>query len=153
MQLLLVRHAHALEGEPDETRRLSVRGWRQVRTVGGFLQRRKLVTARECWHSPLVRAGETARGLAEHLEFNRLRTVDGLLPEDDPRIFARVLARTRRSVLVVGHEPHLSALASLLLAGAPEPALIALRKGAVAALERERGRYRLLWLADPALMG
>lgn len=150
MEIYLIRHAHAEDGADDAARPLSVKGRRQIRGMAAFLKRGDLVPAREFWHSPLVRARDTANLLGNQLGGDvKLVKVAGLESAADPVIMARQLQKLRRSVAVVGHEPHLSALATLLLTGRTEPPVIVLRKCAVAALERADSGWTLRWLVSP----
>lgn len=153
MQIYLIRHAHALEGKDDALRPLSKKGRKQIRQIAAFLRHNDILGTREIWHSPLVRARETAKRLVKHLGMRaKLVQVDGLLHEDEPAIMARRLNTVRRPVAVVGHEPHLSALASILVAGKPQPPLFVLKKGAVLALEKHQGRWAVRWQASPEIV-
>src|SRR4051812_31533375 len=117
MQIYLVRHAHAIDGEDDDARPLSAKGRKQIRHVAGFLRWNEMLATREFWHSPAVRAQDTAERFAARLKTKaKLREVTGLRNEDNPAIMAKRLKTLRRSVALFGHEPHLSALASLLVA-------------------------------------
>ena len=150
MTIYLIRHAHAVEGEDDARRPLSDKGRRQIRTMARFLRRSGRLETREFWHSPLVRARDTASLLAAAMKADvRLVEVSGIEPYADPAVLAARLKRLRRSVAVVGHEPHLSTLATLLLLGRAEQPVLVLKKGAVAALERKDGRWRLRWQVSP----
>jgi len=150
MEIYIIRHAHAVAGEDDAIRPLSVKGRRQIKELAAFLQRGRGLKAREVWHSPLVRAQETAERLVDRLGSSaRLVETGELKPETDPAILARRLGKVRRPVAVVGHEPHLSALLTLLLTGRTRPAAVVLEKGAVAALERTGRRWALRWLVSP----
>jgi phosphohistidine phosphatase len=62
------------------------------------------------------------------------------------------LNQRRRPVAVVGHEPHLSALASALIAGKSQPALVLLKKCAVLALERDGRRWVVRWQLSPDVL-
>ncbi|MDB6128220.1 MAG: sixA, partial [Verrucomicrobia bacterium] len=138
----MIRHAHAIEGKDDATRPLSKRGKAQTRVMGRFLEAARILGAEEFWHSPLVRSRDTAELLAKHLtQRAKISEVPGLLHDDDPAIMAKRLGKTRKPVAVVGHEPHLSALASLMVAGKPNPPLFELKKCAVMALVRSEGRW------------
>jgi phosphohistidine phosphatase len=153
MTIYLIRHAHALEGEDDAARPLSKRGRTQVRQMGRFLRRTGSLASGEFWHSPLVRARDTAGLLAKKLKRRiKLVEVKGLLHSDNPAVMAKRLGRVRRPVAVVGHEPHLGALLSLLVTGSARPARFELDKSAVAALERTKNRWTLRWLATPRLI-
>ena len=109
--------------------------------------------------SPLVRAEQTAQivrdGLARPGE---LVTANTLVPEAHPYLFLEELAskhRTRASVMVVGHEPHLSSFVSMVVSGDPS-GLIHLKKGALcklrlASLDGTRCGW-LEWLMTPDQM-
>lgn len=150
MLIHLIRHAHALDGDDDVHRPLSAKGRRQAARMGRWLKRQRLIEAREVWHSPLVRAVATAEILARHLGGKRrLIVVDGAEGGAPPALLARRLAKVRHPVALVGHEPHLSALATLLIAGRDHPPVVTLRKGAVLALERTGRRWAVRWLVAP----
>lgn len=138
MLLALVRHgpagdraAWAAEGRPDAERPLTEDGRRKTRrAMKGLcvlLRTVHLVAA-----SPLLRARQTADIL--HKRFPRARRAERaeLMPSAGPREAARWLGTLKSgTVAVVGHEPHLSALAALLLAGRREPFTL-LKKAGVA---------------------
>jgi phosphohistidine phosphatase len=150
MQIYLIRHAHALDGDVDELRPLSAKGRRQIRTMAAHLRRTGLLRTKEFWHSPLVRARDTARLLVEGMRLRAMLVeTGGLEPEADPTPTARTLARLRRPVAVVGHEPHLSALATRLLGGRAGEPMIVMKKGAVLALERTGKLWAVRWLVSP----
>ncbi len=154
MKLYLVRHAHALSDAEDPTRPLSPKGREAAQQIARWLRRHAGPDVAEIWHSPLVRARETAELFAEGLRLKaHRREVPGLLPEDPPAAMAAALARHGDSVMIVGHEPHLSTLAGLLL-GVPEGGGVEFKKGAVACFERIlRGApWTLLWHVNPALV-
>ena len=103
--------------------------------------------------SPLVRAIETAEILSAVYERERV-VIDELRPESpygDLARWARQHAK-KEVVAVVGHEPHLSGLASWLLAGA-STSFIDLKKGAACLLEIEdtaaEASAMLLWSVTP----
>ena len=119
--------------------------------MAAWLRRGKLFEAREVWTSPLVRARVTAEFLVAGLSGKRkLTIVTGLEPAANPAAMAKRLHAVRRPVAVVGHEPHLSALATLLLVGPRAAPAVVLKKGAVLALERTGRHWAVRWLAGPA---
>ena len=145
--LYLVRHAQAVDGDDDDARALSPEGRAQVRRLAAFLGASGGMEPAEIWHSPLVRASETAALLAGALGLRvPLRKVAGLRPGDDPGAMAARL-QSPLSIALVGHEPNLSALASLLVAGRAVPAVFHLGKCAVLALERTRPGNAACWMA------
>src|SRR6478609_8068403 len=153
MKIYLVRHAHALDGKDDDIRPLSGRGRKQIRHVAAFFRDNGRLAAREFWHSPLVRARDTAQQLVSELGRRvKLVEVAGLRPEDKPAVLAKRLNALRRPVAVVGHEPHLSALASLLVAGKPRPVLFEFKKCAVVCLEKTGRHWVVRWQVAPGLL-
>jgi phosphohistidine phosphatase len=153
MQIYLIRHAHAVEATEDPKRPLSKRGHKQTRRLGRFLRKSDALGTVEIWHSPLARSVDTARDIVEELGRRiRLVQVDALEGGDDPAIMADRLKTRRSSIALVGHEPHLSALASLLVAGVAEPPRFHFKKSAAVALERGDGTWAVRWQISPELL-
>ncbi|MBX3750568.1 MAG: histidine phosphatase family protein [Opitutaceae bacterium] len=154
MELYLIRHAHALEAAFDEIRPLSPRGRKQIRALARWLRGTDAFAPREYWHSHLLRAADTAALLAARLRSRApRRTVKGLAPWDDPALIADRLGRHRQSLALVGHEPHLSALASLLVTGRTHPPVFICKKCSVLALERIESRWLVRWQVSADLLG
>lgn len=151
MLLYLIRHAQAEDGEDDFARPLSAKGRRQVRQMAAFLRRAGLFEAKEIRFSPLLRARDTARLFARELK-GGIRVIEtaALKPFADPAVAARRLRREQKPVAVVGHEPHLSSLATLLLGGERDEPRVVLKKCAVLALERTGRHWAARWLVSPA---
>ena len=153
MNLYLLRHAHAVDAADDPERPLSARGREQVRTLAAFLKRSDALVTREIWHSPLARSGETAELLIKKLGIKaKLVEIDGLQPEDDPLLLAQRLKARQQSLAIVGHNPQLNPLVSLLVSGATEPSRFILRKCAIVALERTDGVWTVRWQISPELL-
>jgi len=153
MHLYLIRHAHALDGDDDARRPLSAKGRKQVRALGRFLRDARAFEAEEIWHSPLRRAGETATLLAKRLKSKaRLVRVAGLRPADAPDSILKKLNDLRHPVAVIGHEPHLSALASLLVVGESVPPRFVLKKCAALRLDHVDGVWAVRWHVSPELV-
>jgi phosphohistidine phosphatase len=152
--LYLVRHAHALDGDEDFSRPLSERGRAQVVALARFLRGRGAFQPREVWHSPLRRAQETAQLLVEQLDLRAARTeMPDLRPEDEPAAVARRLKLVRHPLAIVGHEPHLSALASLLVLGTTQRPAFVMKKCGVLALEPAGPLWLVHWQLTPELLG
>ena len=163
MPIYLVRHAHAVTEKENPSRPLSERGRDEVRRLADFFRSNALFQPTQIWHSPLVRARETAERLRVGLMIDApLVEVPGLLVEDDPHEISARLATLDSSigVALVGHEPHLSALATLLMRGKPKPTAVEMKKGAILALKRTEhvhkktgdSRWVALWLVVPELI-
>jgi len=153
MHLYLIRHANALDGDDDAARPLSAKGRKQCRNLGRFLRDAGAFEAVEIWHSPLRRARETSALLAKHLKTKaKLTAVSGLLPDDAGDSIIRKLGGARRTLAVVGHEPHLSALASLLVAGRAAPQCFVFKKCAALRLDRIGRGWAVRWQISPELI-
>lgn len=144
MKLYLMRHSHALADKDDARRTLSPEGRETTRNVGAFFRANgALAEVHAVWHSPMLRARETAEWLVKEMGIDALRVeTPGLLPEDDPAAMADRLERLDQTVLIVGHEPQLSALATLLVRGKVKPVGFDFKKSAVMALEKSGGRHK-----------
>ena len=153
MHLYLIRHAHALDGDNDSARPLSPKGRKQIRRLADLLLRTGAFEAGEIWHSPLRRAHESAGLLAKRLKLGtKLKEVTGLTPDDAVDRIAAKLGDLRRPVAVVGHEPHLSALASLLVAGQAAPPRFKLKKGAMLRLDHAEEGWVVRWHISPEVI-
>lgn len=164
MQLYLIRHADAVAEQENALRPLSPRGRAECQRLVTFFQRNGALHPAQLWHSPLARALETARLLAGGLKLDAaLVETPGLLPEDDPVEIVNRLEEmdTKMDLALVGHEPHLGALATLLVRGKLRPVGFEVKKGAVLAFapaggvhkKSGRRRWQALWHVDPALLG
>ena len=154
MSLYVIRHAHALDAEEDPVRPLSKRGRKQVRALAKFLARTEGLPVAEIWHSPLARSRQTAELLAESLGLDaRLVELPSLDCDEDPAILAESLRERRESLAIVGHEPHLSGLLSLLVAGAAHPPRFVVKKCAAVALARVEGVWAVRWQLSPDILG
>ena len=120
MRLVLVRHAHADPGDPDELRRLSPVGREQARVLGERLagERPDAVLA-----SPLLRARETAVEIARAAGLEAL-VDDRLAPgatADGVREAATAATAAGGTVVVVGHQPDCGEIAAELTGGPAPP--------------------------------
>ena len=153
-QLFLIRHAQAVEVTVSPTRPLSLKGRRQAALLARFLKRNGALDIAEMWHSPLVRSVETAGILGRDLGLKApCLEVAGIEPFDAPGPTAERIAAFGRNLAVVGHEPHLSALAGVLLGHTKATGPIEMKKGACLALERTPESWRICWLITPKLLG
>lgn len=150
MRLFLLRHAEAEAFDPlggDEGRRLTAQGRaRLTRAAPAFSALLSAVSL--VLHSPFVRAAETAELACEALNHSPQRApCEALVPEAPlQQIFEVLEQREASQVLLVGHNPHLSLLASGIL-NAREGAM-QLSRGSLMALEVPHLRYpgTLEWL-------
>lgn len=158
MNIYLIRHADALpidmnQVTSDEERPLSEEGLAQVARLAGAIKRLD-VPIDAVLTSPLKRAEQAARGLAEHLKLNNVdvRECNDLAPGGSSKRVAKLLRKVNaQHVLVVGHEPDLGRHAAFLIGG--KRARIEFAKGGMALILSEdpprRGTGALLWMLTP----
>ena len=156
-RLFLLRHGialpHGTPGVGDDDRPLTPEGERQVGEVAAGLKRLKIEPDRIVT-SPLPRARRTAEITADVLGRTKLlENSDIMKPGSSPRAIRDWLgAAADSNLMLVGHNPSLSALLAILV-GLPEGApAFDLKKGGVAALRSDdRGGYQVHWLATPKM--
>ncbi|HEU5070414.1 MAG TPA: phosphohistidine phosphatase SixA [Verrucomicrobiae bacterium] len=164
MQLLLLRHGIAVEpGTPgyarDSERPLTPEGRRKTRQIARALAQLKL-RPEVILTSPYVRAHQTAEIIAVTLRRKKqLHLCAPLAGGGDPKQLIAAINRQHgdaESVMLVGHEPDLSQLASWLITGAADGAALELKKGGLCLLEAETLRAgrcaRLRWLLPPRIL-
>jgi phosphohistidine phosphatase len=151
MLLYLVQHGRAKDREEDPDRPLTDEGRTEVEAVMLLMMRFGAITAPRVLHSGKLRAGETAQIIATKIDAES-EAVEDLDPDSDPAIWAGRLEETRMDTLLVGHMPHLSRLASLVLCGNPEASLVEFANGGVVCLHYDDGHWALRWSIPPSLV-
>ena len=116
MKVVLVRHAEASPGDPDELRTLTPAGHEQARRLGAQL-RADGIQPDAVLTSPLLRARETAAGL----ELGRPVPLDELSPGATAEDVKAAIAGRGETVVVVGHQPDCSRITAALRGGAEPP--------------------------------
>lgn len=161
--LYLMRHGIAVEPDvpafaDDSLRPLTAVGERKIRRFAKALRRLNLE-----WDvlltSPFARAFRTAEIIADVFQNEPpLEVCNDLAPSGDAEaIFLHLRRRhpSAESVLLLGHEPYLSTLASVLLTGQSRLPLT-FKKGGLCKLSVPRWRYHpgatLDWLFPPSLL-
>jgi len=163
MNLYILRHGIAADAgagfEHDSERPLTSEGerklWRITEAMAALELSFDLILS-----SPYLRARQTAEIVAESLDAEKLLELcDELTPDGSAEELVRVINGRKPqpdSVLLVGHEPYLSELVSLLITGATRCS-VALKKGglcklAVASL-KAGNCAELEWLLTPKQLG
>ncbi|MDP3636836.1 MAG: histidine phosphatase family protein [Azonexus sp.] len=113
MELLLWRHAEAEDGEDDLKRRLTERGEKQARLMAKWIREHQPKDLRIIV-SPAVRTRQTAEALKLPFEIERKIAPEACV---SALIAASGWPQASGAVLIVGHQPSLGCMASLLLAG------------------------------------
>jgi phosphohistidine phosphatase len=160
MKVLLIRHAiaedqdtFARSGAPDEKRPLTDEG-RELMRAGAHGLKRIAKEINVIATSPLTRAQQTAEIVAEAFPSALRETTEAMTPEARYPAFLEWLGskRQRKCVAAVGHEPHISGLASWLLGS--DRVILAMKKGSVLLLEFDDeirpGAAQLRWFLTPA---
>ena len=118
MRIFLVRHGEAVPEEDagsDRDRWLSARGREAARVLGRLLREQR-VEPDAIVSSPLPRAVQTAELLATSLDFLApIASLRCLEPAAHPRVASTAIAAAGEIVLVVGHEPSISAIGAYLM--------------------------------------
>jgi phosphohistidine phosphatase len=154
MLLYLMRHGLAEEPTPDGedgARKLTPEGVDKIRKAAIGLRSAGFVIEM-ILASPIARAQETAELVAREFERLKPRIVPELTTGAAPAGALDALGRLQlpENALAIGHEPTLSRLASLMLAGSSESIDIKLKPGSVIALEFDdrigKGAAKLRWM-------
>ncbi len=125
MEILLWRHAEAEDSNPDMSRELTLKGKKQAEKTAAFLRLHLPQDAR-ILVSPATRTRQTVAAYTDQYT---------LAPTLAPGASAHSILQAARwpnaegTVLIVGHQPTLGAVAALLL-GSAEPSL-SIKKGAL----------------------
>lgn len=163
MKLYLLRHGIAVERRPgrsDAQRRLTPRGRRRMQRIARAMSLAG-IRVDAIYTSPLPRAAQTAAIVTAALDAPDPVESPALAPGGAVAALLQEIARQHRrpgaGVLLVGHEPDLSRLASRLVTGAPN-GVLRLRKGGFCRLDVPDDRLRygrcatLEWLVAPRLL-
>lgn len=153
MRVFLVQHGEATPEAENPARPLTDRGQEEVRRVAQHAAALGLQVA-EIRHSGKLRARQTAEIFAEHLRpAHGIRQADGLAPGDDPARAEAEVQAASEPLMLVGHLPHLSRLASLLLVGDPGKDIIQFRNGGIVCLVKVEGCWLIQWILTPESAG
>ena len=125
MQLILWRHAEAVDDIPDSARRLTGKGEKQAEKMAVFLSSH-LPPAVRILVSPAKRAQQTALALTKDFIIEP-NIAPGASPE--AILHAAGWPDEKGSVLIFGHQPTLGEVAALLLTDTPTA--FSIKKGAV----------------------
>jgi phosphohistidine phosphatase len=141
MQLLLIRHADAGDADPalwpdDSLRPLTEKGRKRQQRVAKRLKKHGL-TPTLLLSSPWLRAWQTAQLTAEFANGPAPAACPALAADPSLRLLAAAIGRPPRDgiVALVGHEPWLGQLASLLLTGDARRMTISFPKSGVLGLD------------------
>lgn len=159
MNLYLIRHAIAEEESPsgeDSQRELTDKGAKKMRLIAKGL-RTLGVEFDLILSSPYIRAVQTAEILSEVFKKKKFVLSNHLMPAGDMDLLIAEINEkyTVDSLAIVGHEPYLSGLVSLLTAGGA-PVEMTFKKGSVCYLSTDdlhhTRKATLEWLLTPGVL-
>jgi len=150
MRLYLVRHAGACDKAVDPERHLTEKGHADAKALATSIARLQL-TVHAIWHSGLARALQTAEAMALAVEsVQGLVEHCGLDSEDPVKPIAKEIEQINQDLMIVGHEPFLSKLASRLVTGKKKLDLVDLDKPSILCLDDHGARqWKIQWLLNP----
>ncbi len=151
MYLYLVQHAEAKSKDQDSKRGLTEKGLADIKKVSAHAARRTPFEVGVVTHSGKARAEQTATILAEQWEPHAgVIPVNDLDPTADPSIWGERLSLMDNDTMLVGHLPHLSKLAGLLICGDANVEPIQFKNAGIVCLEKdENGNWSLRWMLTP----
>lgn len=154
MLLYLVQHAEALSREEDPERALSEEGQKSVKRIAAFVAGLSTVRPTTIFHSGKTRARQTAETLGRSIDScTSVQPTDGLEPMADPVDWTERLAPKYEDTMLVGHLPHLSRLAGLLLCGEQDKQMVDFQNAGIVCLQRDpSGIWSLRWIVTPELL-
>lgn len=153
MKLYLVQHAKAASKDIDPERALTDEGRQDIQKVAAFIEVLNFEVD-FLWHSGKTRAAQTAETLAEVVKVRTQITArDGLAPNNDVAAIRDELIFGEHDVMIVGHLPFLSKLASLLLTGNESTGTVAFQQGGIVAFDQSaEGQWQINWMVTPDLI-
>jgi phosphohistidine phosphatase len=151
MEVYLVQHGEAKPEAVDPARSLTDHGREEVERIARRAAALRLQVG-EIRHSDKLRARQTAEILAEQLSPSAgVRETEGLAPLDDPQKARIQIEAACQPLMLVGHLPHLSRLASSLVVGDPTKEIIRFRNSAIVCLVKAERGWLLQWILTPEL--
>ena len=161
MDLFILRHGIAVEpgtvGYDDASRPLTSEGKEKLKLITAGMMKLEL-SFDLILSSPYTRAHQTAEIVADRLKLSdKMDFSSSLVPNGNPSDLIQTIKKrgTLKSILLVGHEPFLSELISLLAFGEAHSAVV-MKKAGLAKLRvttLKPGRCALLvWLMTPKQM-
>ena len=152
MEVYLVQHGEAKSEAEDPERPLTDKGRSEVELTAGQISAAGIKVA-EILHSGKLRARQTAEILAGRLSPSpMIKEEKGLAPLADPQEAKNLIEQAEKPLMIVGHLPHLSKLASLLISGSAEKEMVKFRMGGIVCLEKSEGNWLVKWALTPELL-
>ena len=153
MHLYLVQHGQAKSEDVDPDRHLTEKGQNDVKKISAFLKQSGL-SVDTIWHSGKTRAAQTADILASGVVVNKsIVQHNDLAPNDAIEPVKEELIEANEDLMIVGHLPFLSKLASALIANSESADVVTFQQGGIVCLERNEGlAWSMRWMVIPELL-
>ena len=155
MKLYILRHADAAAGFPDHERPLTQKGIDQITDLTQRFPQKAAKELGAIWHSPLVRAAQTAECFKKGLGLTcPLQISESLHPGGPIESLASELESLNQDPVLVGHNPHCELLSSFLLKRSSHPPAILFKKAGLLCLEYSSDPEQpwiLRWYLIPSL--
>jgi phosphohistidine phosphatase len=153
VEVYLVQHGEARPESEDPARPLSDGGRAEVELVACRMAEAGVRPA-SIVHSGKLRAMQTAEILSRYLEpRGDVSERSGLNPLDEPEAAKQLIEGAGGPLMLVGHLPHLSRLASLLVSGNVDGEVVQFRMGGVVCLSEAGGNWLVKWAFIPEIAG
>lgn len=154
MRLFLIQHGLAKSKDEDPERPLTDQGRDDSDAMAKIIASGLQKAPKHIYHSGKTRAQQTAEIFAAQMGASAdLQFAEGLSPMDNPREWFDRLKEMHEDTMLVGHLPHLSRLASLILVGNPEKSVIRFANSGVVCLQRDNsGEWSVAWMIVPRLV-
>lgn len=152
MEVYLVQHGESKPESADSQRPLTDKGRADVEYVALYIAGLGLQVTR-IFHSSRLRAKQTAEIFAQRLVPTPTVLEQKILgPSDDPHQTKRLIQEEEKSLMLVGHLPHLSRLASLLILGDTEKEVVRFSMGGVVCLGQSGDGWLIDWSIIPKIV-
>lgn len=150
MKLYLIQHGIALPEEKDPEKSLSPEGKEETQRTAEFLKT-KNIEVDAVWHSPKLRAAQTAQIIANSILCPEIKERDDLNPLDSVENFPQEIKSLNKNLMIIGHLPFLQKLASLLLSRSETNQSISFKNSGVVCLEYT-DNWKISWMVTPSLL-
>ncbi len=150
MKLYLIQHGIALPEEKDPEKSLSPEGKEETQRTAEFLKT-KNIKVDAVWHSPKLRAIQTAQIISNSIFCSEIKERNDLNPLDSVEIFPEEIKFLDKNLMIVGHLPFLQKLPSLLLSGSETNQFISFKNSGILCLEYT-DTWKIAWMVTPALL-
>jgi len=145
-----MQHALSFIKDVDPDEPLRSEGRDETKKITAFLKRKNIVVG-HIWHSKKLRSKQTADIVCHYMPKAKIEERDDLNPKDPVGKFVNEIKALDKDLLIVGHLPFLSKLASALLVGVDTKEVLRLRNSGVVCLEYI-DNWTVAWMITPNML-